>query len=241
MRFKKALGILRTKIRLLLMIGVLLAAAAGCQFAGEYLHSHYIREEVSETSGNISEKKTVVIDSGHGGKDPGKVGINGAQEKELNLQIAEKLKKYLEEHQITVVMTRTKDERLADSQVEDLKARVELIDKESPALAVCIHQNSYHEENVFGAQVFYYKTSTEGEKAAAVIQEALQEVNPENTKKIKANDTYYLLKKTEVPTVIVECGFLSNYAEAEKLVSEDYQKKLAEAVTKGILQYLKDQ
>lgn len=62
------MGILRTKIRLLLMIGVLLAAAAGCQFAGEYLHSHYIREEVSETSGNISEKKTVVIDSGHGGK-----------------------------------------------------------------------------------------------------------------------------------------------------------------------------
>ena len=110
MRFKKVLGILRTKIRLLLMIGVLLAAAAGCQFAGEYLHSHYIREEVSETSGNISEKKTVVIDSGHGGKDPGKVGINGAQEKELNLQIAEKLKKYLEEHQITVVMTRIKDE-----------------------------------------------------------------------------------------------------------------------------------
>ena len=82
MRFKKVLGILRTKIRLLLMIGVLLAAAAGCQFAGEYLHSHYIREEASETSGNISEKKTVVIDSGHGGKDPGKVGINGAQEKE---------------------------------------------------------------------------------------------------------------------------------------------------------------
>ena len=74
MRFKKVLGILRTKIRLLLMIGVLLAAAAGCQFAGEYLHSHYIREEASETSGNISEKKTVVIDSGHGGKDPGKVG-----------------------------------------------------------------------------------------------------------------------------------------------------------------------
>ena len=78
---KKVLGILRTKIRLLLMIGVLLAAAAGCQFAGEYLHSHYIREEVSETSGNISEKKTVVIDSGHGGKDPGKVGINGRRKR----------------------------------------------------------------------------------------------------------------------------------------------------------------
>ena len=90
------------------------------------------------------------------GKRSGKVGINGAQEKELNLQIAEKLKKYLEEHQITVVMTRTKDEGLADSQVEDLKARVELIDKESPALAVCIHQNSYPQESVRGPQIFLF-------------------------------------------------------------------------------------
>ena len=234
MRFKKALGILRTKIRLLLMIGVLLAAAAGCQFAGEYLHSHYIREEVSETSGNISEKKTVVIDSGHGGKDPGKVGINGAQEKELNLQIAEKLKKYLEEHQITVVMTRIKDERLADSQVEDLKARVELIDKESPALAVCIHQNSYHEEEIHGAQVFYYSHSSDGEKAAVIMQKALLAVDSDNTRQAKANDTYYMLKRTEVPTVIVECGFLSNNEEAEKLVTKEYQQQLAEAITQGI-------
>ena len=228
------MGILRTKIRLLLMIGVLLAAAAGCQFAGEYLHSHYIREEVSETSGNISEKKTVVIDSGHGGKDPGKVGINGAQEKELNLQIAEKLKKYLEEHQITVVMTRIKDERLADSQVEDLKARVELIDKESPALAVCIHQNSYHEEEIHGAQVFYYSHSSDGEKAAVIMQKALLAVDSDNTRQAKANDTYYMLKRTEVPTVIVECGFLSNNEEAEKLVTKEYQQQLAEAITQGI-------
>ena len=234
MRFKKVLGILRTKIRLLLMIGVLLAAAAGCQFAGEYLHSHYIREEASETSGNISEKKTVVIDSGHGGKDPGKVGINGAQEKELNLQIAEKLKKYLEEHQITVVMTRTKDEGLADSQVEDLKARVELIDKESPALAVCIHQNSYHEEGIHGAQVFYYSHSSDGEKAAVIMQKALLAVDSDNTRQAKANDTYYILKRTEVPTVIVECGFLSNNEEAEKLVTKEYQQLLAEAITQGI-------
>lgn len=75
------MGILRTKIRLLLMIGVLLAVAAGCQFAGEYLHSHYIREEVSETSGNISEKKTVVIDSGHGEKIPEKSGSTGRRKR----------------------------------------------------------------------------------------------------------------------------------------------------------------
>ena len=111
-----------------------------------------------------------------GEKIPEKSGINGAQEKELNLQIAEKLKKYLEEHQITVVMTRTKDERLADSQVEDLKARVELIDKESPALAVCIHQNSYPQESVRGPQIFYFAHSKEAKKAA--------EVNADRTEKI---------------------------------------------------------
>ena len=159
------------------------------------------------------------------------VGINGAKEKEINLLIAKEIRRLLEKEKIEVIMVREKDEELGKSKVEDLKYRVSLMNEKKPSLAVSIHQNSYHEENVFGAQVFYYKTSTEGEKAAAVIQEALQEVNPENTKKIKANDTYYLLKKTEVPTVIVECGFLSNYAEAEKLVSEDYQKKLAEAVT----------
>ena len=186
-------------------------------------------------------QQTVVLDSGHGGSDSGKVGINGAKEKEINLLIAKEIRRLLEKDKIEVIMVREKDEELGKSKVKDLKYRVSLMNEKKPSLAVSIHQNSYHEENVFGAQVFYYKTSTEGEKAAAVIQEALQEVNPENTKKIKANDTYYLLKKTEVPTVIVECGFLSNYAEAEKLVSEDYQKKLAEAVTKGILQYLKDQ
>ena len=158
-----------------------------------------------------------------------------------SLETAAEIRRLLEKEKIEVIMVREKDEELGKSKVEDLKYRVSLMNEKKPSLAVSIHQNSYHEENVFGAQVFYYKTSTEGEKAAAVIQEALQEVNPENTKKIKANDTYYLLKKTEVPTVIVECGFLSNYAEAEKLVSEDYQKKVAEAVTKGILQYLKDQ
>ena len=211
-----------------------------CWEAGEHLKDKILRSLETAAEARIG-KQTVVLDSGHGGSDSGKVGINGAKEKEINLLIAKEIRRLLEKEKIEVIMVREKDEELGKSKVEDLKYRVSLMNEKKPSLAVSIHQNSYHEENVFGAQVFYYKTSTEGEKAAAVIQEALQEVNPENTKKIKANDTYYLLKKTEVPTVIVECGFLSNYAEAEKLVSEDYQKKLAEAVTKGILQYLKDQ
>ena len=206
-----------------------------CWEAGEHLKDKILRS--LETAAEARTGKH----SRHGGSASGKLGINGAKEKEINLLIAKEIRRLLEKEKIEVIMVREKDEELGKSKVEDLKYRVSLMNEKKPSLAVSIHQNSYHEENVFGAQVFYYKTSTEGEKAAAVIQEALQEVNPENTKKIKANDTYYLLKKTEVPTVIVECGFLSNYAEAEKLVSEDYQKKVAEAVTKGILQYLKDQ
>lgn len=174
----------------------------------------------------------------HGGKDPGKVGINGAQEKELNLQIAEKLKKYLEEHQITVVMTRIKDERLADSQVEDLKARVELIDKESPALAVCIHQNSYPQESVRGPQIFYFAHSKEAKKAAEVMQTELKNFDQEHAREIKGNTTYYMLKNTKSPIVIVECGFLSSPVEAGMLIDEAYQQKLAQAIGNGILKYV---
>nr|WP_288744472.1 N-acetylmuramoyl-L-alanine amidase [uncultured Mediterraneibacter sp.] len=176
----------------------------------------------------------------HGGTDSGKVGINGVKEKDINLTITNSVKKILEKENIQVIMTREIDEQLAQSKVEDLKYRVKIMNEVSPVLAVSIHQNSYHEENVFGAQVFYYQTSTEGEKAAGIIQDALQKVNPDNTKKIKANNTYYILKKTEVPTVIVECGFLSNYKEAQKLVTEDYQKSVAEAVAEGILSYIKE-
>ena len=231
---------MQRKIRLMIGILIMTGLIAGCWKVSKNLQKE-LKEEM-ETIGEAEKSdRIVVLDAGHGGTDSGKVGINGVKEKDINLTITNSVKKILEKENIQVIMTRETDEQLAQSKVEDLKYRVSLMNEKKPSLAVSIHQNSYHEENVFGAQVFYYKTSTEGEKAAAVIQEALQEVNPENTKKIKANDTYYLLKKTEVPTVIVECGFLSNYAEAEKLVSEDYQKKLAEAVTKGILQYLKDQ
>ena len=157
------------------------------------------------------------------------------KEKDINLTITNSVKKILEKENIQVIMTRETDEQLAQSKVEDLKYRVKIMNEVSPILAVSIHQNSYHEENVFGAQVFYYQTSTEGEKAAGIIQDALQKVNPDNTKKIKANNTYYIL-----PTVIVECGFLSNYKEAQKLVTEDYQKSVAEAVAEGILSYIKE-
>ena len=189
-------------------------------------------------------KHLVVIDAGHGGMDPGKIGINDVAEKEINLSIALKVKKYLEFNDVKVVMTRETDKGLNDPEVsnkkvQDMKRRLALIEETAPELAVSIHQNSYPEEYVHGAQVFYYGDSQKGKQAAELLQaQFVDKADPDNTRQIKPNDSYYLLKKTSVPIVIAECGFLSNQEEAEKLCSDAYQEKIAWAVTVGILQYL---
>ena len=188
----------------------------------------------------------VVLDAGHGGADPGKVGINGALEKDLNLEIALLVKKYLEADDVQVVMTRETDAGLYDEnatnkKVQDMKRRIALIEEVNPVIVVSIHQNSYHEEYVHGAQVFYYTGSEEGKRLAEKIQNRLiLGVDPDNNRKVKPNDSYYLLKKTGTPIVIVECGFLSNAEESEKLCSKEYQEKLAWEIHLGILQYLNE-
>lgn len=203
-------------------------------------------ESTEETSGSAKKDNEdgnkngmlIVLDSGHGGKDPGKIGINNALEKEVNLKIANKIKLCLTKQGYTVIMTRENDTGLADSKVEDLKARVALINEKKPVIAVSIHQNSYSEESIHGAQVFYYAHSKNGERAAKILQESMLAVDPVNTRQAKENDTYYLLKKTQIPTVIVECGFLSNQKEADLLITEEYQEKMAQAVAKGIEEYI---
>ena len=215
-------------------IVVLMAALAGIIFlsqtAGERLYE--------QVSGKADAGNLVVIDSGHGGKDPGKVGVNGVNEADVNLKIAQKLKKILEAQGVTVIMTREDEGSLAGSKSEDMQKRVSIINEKKPALAVSVHQNSYSSEEVHGAQVFYYTNSAEGGKAARIMQEALLDVDGDNKRKEKANDTYYMLKRTDVLVIIVECGFLSNRAEADLLVTEEYQDRLAEAIAKGILEYM---
>lgn len=188
----------------------------------------------------------VVIDAGHGGSDPGKVGINNQLEKELNLKIAKILKGFLQEEGIDVVMTRESDEGLYDEdasnkKVQDMKRRLEIIEEADPVIVVSIHQNSYHEEYVKGAQVFYYSTSENSRQLAEVIQEQLRSLDPDNKREAKGNDSYFLLKKTSKPIVIVECGFLSNREEAEKLSSAFYQEKTAWNIHMGIMKYLNRQ
>lgn len=198
------------------------------------------------SSGKVkSEEKTVVLDAGHGGRDAGKVGVNGALEKDINLAIAKMVKKELKKKDVRVIMTRQKDECLAkdpsgNQKIQDMRERIELINKSKPALAVSIHQNSFHQSDVKGAQVFFFTHSAQGEKDAAIMQDILRTVDKDNTKQPKANDTYYLLKKTEAPLLIVECGFLSNPEEAEQLSDEEYQKQMAKAIADGILACLQD-
>lgn len=225
---------MRKKIGIVLLMAALFGVVAVSQMTGERLLERVQQKKSIQTAAKAKEK-VVVIDSGHGGSDPGKIGINNALEKDINLQIAQKIQKLLKEQGVKVVMTREDESSLGESKVEDLKARVELINQTKPSLVVSIHQNSYPEESIHGAQIFYYTHSKEGEGAAKILQETLREIEPENHRQAKANDTYYILKKTEVPVVIVECGFLSNRKEAEQLCSEEYQMQVAEAVTKGIL------
>ena len=199
---------------------------------------------VLKESAEKETRRTIVIDPGHGGNDPGKVGINNALEKDVNLAIALKLKKYLEEEDIEVVMTRQEDKGLyeetdSNKKVHDMKKRLAIMEEAKPTLVVSVHQNSYPEESVSGVQVFYYRDSTEGKNAALLMQEQMIEtLKPDKERAAKENSTYYILKKTTVPTIIVECGFLSNTAEADRLVSEIYQERVAWAIHLGIMRYI---
>lgn len=155
-------------------------------------------------------KPVVVIDAGHGGNDPGKVGINGQLEKDINLKIAKRLKAYLEASGMKAVLTRDSDQglyRLGDGQkkIADMRKRCEVIDQAKPDLVVSIHQNSYHEEYVSGGQVFYYKTSEKGKYLAEILQKRFDYVLGEGNKRLaKSNDNYYLLLHVKAPIVIVE-------------------------------------
>lgn len=201
-------------------------------------------EKTNGASDKNGRKPLVVIDAGHGGIDPGKVGVNQAFEKDINLAIAKKVKRYLELADVEVIMTREGEDGLyqpdaSNKKVQDMKNRVALIDSSGADLAVSIHQNSYSEEYVKGAQVFYYAASARGKSMADVMQKTLAEVlSQENKRKAKANDSYYLLKKTETPLIIAECGFLSNQKEARLLTSETYQDRVAWAIHLGILRYV---
>lgn len=189
-------------------------------------------------------KAIIVIDAGHGGNDPGKIGVNGAKEKDINLNIAMFLEQYLTAQDIQVTMTRTSDtglysEGTSNKKAEDMRNRVKLVNDSQADLLVSIHQNSYTAAKYTGAQVFYYKGSLEGRRLAESIQNRLVSgLDPDNHRAAKDNSEYYLLKNAPAAAVICECGFLSNPEECEKLSDENYQRQVAWNIYMGIMNYL---
>lgn len=195
----------------------------------------------SKAKGKRNDKKyTIVVDAGHGGGDPGKVSVDGSLEKTLNLEISIKLKHKLEEKGYKVFITRDEDISLADDnarnkKTSDMKNRMDFINSCNADYMISIHQNSYTDASVKGAQVFYYSKSEKGRELAEHIQKNIkQKVDKENKRNIKAGDDYYILKKSICPAVIVECGFLSCMEETKKLKDSNYQDKLVDAIVSAI-------
>ena len=206
---------------------------------------------VSAAISNISGTQTklkVVIDPGHGGNDPGGIGVSGVLEKDVNLSVALFLKANLESQGMEVIMTRDTDKALYSSESstnkkkEDLAKRIEIITETNPDFVLCIHQNIFTDAKYSGAQVFYYQESEESARLAACLQaQLIAGVDPDNTRVPKSNMNYYMLKNSPVPIVIVECGFLTNAEEEAKLGTEEYQRKLAWNIYLGTKQYLAEE
>ena len=202
--------------------------------------------QVFVTTKNREKSQVIAVDPGHGGTDPGMIGVDGLEEKGINLEISMKLSELLKEKGYRVVMTRKEDKGLSDpsasnKKAQDMQRRIAFLEEANPVLTVSIHQNSFSDQNVRGPQVFYYENSVEGKNLAEKIQKSMNKsLAPKRPRMIKANTSYYLLKRSKGTLVIVECGFLTNSEEAELLKTETYQQKAAEAIAEGIDDYLKE-
>jgi N-acetylmuramoyl-L-alanine amidase len=190
-------------------------------------------------------QSTVIIDPGHGGEDGGAVASDGTEESGINLQISRSLNDLMRFCGIRTIMTRTEDVSiysdgagtLREKKVSDLKNRVSLVNDTEGAVLLSIHQNCLPSSpGVHGAQVFY-NTADGAQQLALAVQNALNEsVNVGNAKKSKQiSKSIYLMKNVTAPSILVECGFLSNTSETEALKQPAYQKKLAAAIAAGFL------
>ena len=185
---------------------------------------------------------TIVIDAGHGGRDGGAVGrTTEVTESYLNLQFALKLKSICEEYGFNVVLTRKDMNGLysafaTNKKRSEMEKRMEIIEEANPDLVVSIHMNSFSTSEARGAQVFYAETHSEYEEFAQKVQDALN-AKIDYAKKTAKSSDFYVINTTPIPSILVECGFLSNPEEEALLVSEEYQKDFCYVLFYGILSY----
>ena len=190
--------------------------------------------------------RTIIVDAGHGGEDGGAVSSNGVSEAQINLSIALKLQNLLEQSGATVVLTRSDDNAIYDidsktlrqKKNSDLKNRVKIGKTSSADIFVSIHLNKIEQSQYYGWQTFFKDGSEQGKKLATCIQENLnEEIQKENKRAPLKISDIYIIKNVEIPTTIVECGFLSNPEEEKQLQTDEYQNKLAWGIYNGIMDY----
>ena len=202
-----------------------------------------------ESADAIPYEKIVILDAGHGGEDSGAIGKNGRLEKDLNLEIALEIGEALEERGYVVVYTRT-DDRLLYTEAEnvkgirkisDLKNRCKVAANYPESIFVSIHMNSFASEKYSGLQVYHKPDDEESRALASAIQErTVSDVQPDNNRKIKSGKGMYVLENVENTAVLIECGFLTNRDECEKLSEKEYQKRLSLAIVCAIIEYIED-
>ena len=226
-KFKNKFIVIRKKTIIFILVFVLLI----CAFA-------FLPQVFASAPNNLI---TVVIDAGHGGIDGGSEGYSGTTERVINLEYAVTLKKYFQNFGYNVVMTRENLDGLysnfsTNKKKDDMLARKNIIEKSNADLVISVHMNSFPLESCRGAQVFYNPKSEISKKLAENIQDAFIATLPHARKNADKGD-YYMLNCTNVPSVIVECGFISNQEEEKLLLSEDYREKLCYSILCGVTKY----
>lgn len=214
-----------------------------------FFPSKFVRTGVSSVSKASVYDKTIIIDPGHGGVDSGAVGIGNLKEKTLNLTISLKLRTSLEKLGYKVITTRVDDRELYnsgavslyDKKYSDLKNRVSLTAKYPESIYISIHQNDDDDSSYNGTQVYYSTFYSDSKKLASDIDSAVKSgLEPNNKRRIVKDNNLYVLHHTQVPSVLVECGFISNKKDADNLLNANYQQKLVSAIDSGVNEFFSE-
>lgn len=229
-------------------VGVLFTLVVGYFLV--YYATHNIDVYVPVNTPQANDSVVVLLDAGHGGMDGGCVSVNGAVEKDINLNILLKVRDMCESMGYKVVVTRDSDKSIHDEDIKgvgnqkksDMDNRLKLFNKYENAIALSIHQNQFTQPSSSGAQMFYSTTNPMNEKLAQTMQtEFVAKLQSENTREIKpVGKELFLCYFTKCPCVMIECGFLSNPQEAALLETDDYQSKVAFTVFSGLNKFISE-
>lgn len=227
-----------------LVWALLVVFTAGSLLAFDHWRKHQEAQAIKAMSWVVASR-TIIVDPGHGGEDPGKVSPSGVLEKDINLAVAKKLFTLLSQGGATVIMTRDKDEALSNGQETvrqrkraDLISRVELAENAKADMYIALHCNSFPSGRWYGAQTFYSPSVPGSKELATFIQEELVAFLGNTTRKPKADSSSLIFKTAKLPIVNVEMGFLSNKEEEKLLQDPAYQDKIAWSIYAGVVRYL---